>query len=298
MKRICVALVVLTILLTLTSIAAVFPGAVATDADLIVARNSATTTLNGAINNSVTTFVLTSGTLFGNNMVVTIDSERIFCTTLSTATFSGCTRHYDGSTAASHSNGATVSGFIAAAHHNVLKDEIKAIESILLGNAPASGITALIIRGGPSQSTTNLVRFQENSDTYQGGVDPTTGFWTGLLAKRKVGLTPTSGQGFIASSDSQFVWRSADSLDTGSIDTGFARNAAGIVEVNNGTAGTYRDLKLRTLKRSVLTVSTLPGSPADGDTVWVSDSADGSCTTGSGSIRVQCIYNGTAWIAH
>jgi hypothetical protein len=27
------------------------------------------------------------------------------------------------------------------------------------------------------------------------------------------------------------------------IDTGFYRNTAGVVEVNNGTAGTYRDLK-------------------------------------------------------
>jgi hypothetical protein len=32
----------------------------------------------------------------------------------------------------------------------------------------------------------------------------------------------------------------------GTFDTGFARNAAGIVEVNNGTAGTFRDLVLRT----------------------------------------------------
>lgn len=33
----------------------------------------------------------------------------------------------------------------------------------------------------------------------------------------------------------------------GNLDSAFARNAAGVIEINNGTAGTFRDLKLRTL---------------------------------------------------
>lgn len=40
------------------------------------------------------------------------------------------------------------------------------------------------------------------------------------------------------------------------LDTGLARNAAGVVEINNGTAGTLRDLKLRDLYFPALAFST------------------------------------------
>lgn len=43
-----------------------------------------------------------------------------------------------------------------------------------------------------------------------------------------------------------FGWASGGA-DSTNIDTAFARNAAGIVEINNGSAGTFRDLSLRNL---------------------------------------------------
>jgi hypothetical protein len=46
--------------------------------------------------------------------------------------------------------------------------------------------------------------------------------------------------------DTLFGW-SSGSPESTSLDTALYRNAAGIIEVNNGTAGTYRDLLLRTL---------------------------------------------------
>jgi hypothetical protein len=42
-----------------------------------------------------------------------------------------------------------------------------------------------------------------------------------------------------------FAWTTGASANTTALDTGLARNAAGVLEVNNGTAGTFRDLKLR-----------------------------------------------------
>lgn len=42
-----------------------------------------------------------------------------------------------------------------------------------------------------------------------------------------------------------YGWVSSATDSTGAKDTGLARNAAGIVEVNNGTPGTLRDLTLR-----------------------------------------------------
>ena len=47
-----------------------------------------------------------------------------------------------------------------------------------------------------------------------------------------------------------FSWRSTARSDTGANDTGLSRNAAGVLEINNGTAGTFRDLKLRNLTAS------------------------------------------------
>lgn len=89
------------------------------------------------------------------------------------------------------------------------------------------------------------------------------------------------------------------------IDTGIARNAAGVVEINNGTAGTFRDLKLRDLTASGLmcagtyTVGTLPSASANTyKFATVSDSSVttfGSTVAGGGTSKVQVYSNGTNW---
>jgi len=58
--------------------------------------------------------------------------------------------------------------------------------------------------------------------------------------------------------DADFTWDKTNNIlkiatagmfawPTGTVDTALARNAAGVVEVNNGTAGQYRDLRARTI---------------------------------------------------
>jgi hypothetical protein len=74
------------------------------------AANATTTTLNGAINDTTTTIVLTNATNFpssGTNFVK-IGSEEISYTNISGNTLTGVTRGVRNTTAASHSNGATV----------------------------------------------------------------------------------------------------------------------------------------------------------------------------------------------
>ena len=73
--------------------------------------NPQTTTLNGAINDSTTTIVLTSSTNFpstGTNHVL-IGTEEISYTGISGNTLTGVTRGVRNTTAASHSDGATIS---------------------------------------------------------------------------------------------------------------------------------------------------------------------------------------------
>ena len=69
-----------------------------------------TTTLNdsGGISDSDTTIVLTDGTGFADGDTIFIGSELITIGTVSTHTLSSCTRGVSGTTAAAHSDGATV----------------------------------------------------------------------------------------------------------------------------------------------------------------------------------------------
>ena len=77
--------------------------------------NTSQTTLNGAIDSSTTTVVVTSATGFPSvNFRILIDSELMLVTNVSTNTFT-VTRHVESTSAASHSDGATVTHVLTAA---------------------------------------------------------------------------------------------------------------------------------------------------------------------------------------
>ena len=142
---------------------AAFPAATATDTTLLVATNNAQTTLNGAINASVTSIVLTSATRFVTPMAITIDSEVLRCTSHVTTTYT-CTRGFAGSTAASHANGAKVQGLLIDWHHNQLSAELVAIEASLANIATPGGVLFGGSAGTPAQDAGN---FFWNSSTHR-----------------------------------------------------------------------------------------------------------------------------------
>jgi hypothetical protein len=145
-----------------------YPGALSTNANLYIAVNGLQTTLAVACTSGDTTLTLTSTTGFPTTGLVTIDNtEVVSYTGIAGATITGCTRGADGTTAASHPIGVTVGLTVVAAHHNLLKDEVIAIETSLganLSNVQAAGnyITALTsdvsaIGPGSVTSTVNSV---------------------------------------------------------------------------------------------------------------------------------------------
>jgi hypothetical protein len=69
---------------------------------------SATTTLNGTITSSATSIVLTSAASFAASGTIVIDTESITYSGKSTNTLTGCVRGANGTTAAAHTSGATV----------------------------------------------------------------------------------------------------------------------------------------------------------------------------------------------
>lgn len=66
------------------------------------------TTLDGALDDSTTTVILTDGTNFAEGDVIVVDKEPILLGTKSTHTFSGCTRAYGQGAPAAHADLATV----------------------------------------------------------------------------------------------------------------------------------------------------------------------------------------------
>lgn len=88
--------------------------------------------------------------------------------------------------------------------------------------------------------------FTNGSGTFVGRTNLGTKYQF-VVADGVAGLRQASG--------SNLAWNSATTLDSGSIDTGLNRNAAGVIEANNGTAGTYREIKIR----SAIIGGTVPG---------------------------------------
>jgi hypothetical protein len=143
---------------------AVFPGAVAADVDLLVAKDSAWSTLNGNINASTLTVVVVAGSHFAYPSVAIINSEMLKVCSISSNTLTICTggRGFAGTTPAAHSSGALVQDFITAKHHNLTAAEVKAIETALgasLANVYHPGGTDVQIPDGGTGASTKAAAF-------------------------------------------------------------------------------------------------------------------------------------------
>jgi hypothetical protein len=97
--------------------------------------------------------------------------------------------------------------------------------------------------------------------------------------------TNVSAIGYISRSSSAIGW--AATTPDGSYDTALSRNAAGVVEINNGTAGTYRDLQLRTLNgtgaTTMLSGTAIPAGGTAGSGYMFSSTANFGTFFGSGA---------------
>jgi len=115
-----------------------YPSTQNTDDNLYIAVNNLSTVLtDDPLSDSATTVNVSDASSFPSVGIITIDLEAIHYTGKTATSFTGCTRGFDGTTAASHLVNATVFHDIPAAHHNVLKDEIKAISDDLRAVAAA-----------------------------------------------------------------------------------------------------------------------------------------------------------------
>jgi hypothetical protein len=117
-------------------------------------KSLATTTLNGGINNSTTTVVVTTGSVFPSigNFRILIDSEIMLCTARSSNTLT-VTRAQEGTSAASHSDLATVTLPLTA--DSIIQSQTDLSPSIgALASVPSAAKNGLIYLANDSQMFT------------------------------------------------------------------------------------------------------------------------------------------------
>jgi hypothetical protein len=109
-----------------------FPGAVASDNDLMVAKDNAFSTLSGTILSSDTTIGFSSVSAFTVPCLIAIENEIVFAQgPVVSSTITNCTRGFGGTTAAGHTSGVVGFNYVFAYQINQLAAEIKAVETAL-----------------------------------------------------------------------------------------------------------------------------------------------------------------------
>jgi hypothetical protein len=185
-----------------------FPTSVSTDANLFVAVNGLQTTLASPATNSDTTLTLVSTTGFPATGYVTVDNnEVVLYSGVSGAQLTGCTRGADGTTALSHSTGVTVGLTVVAAHHNLLKDEVKAIEGAL----------------GASFAKGNLTDAGTDGITVTGGTAAVIGSGTSLSQH----VSDSTHNGYLSSTDWSTFNGKQNTLTTGNVSAGSSKISIG-----------------------------------------------------------------------
>lgn len=117
-----------------------------------------------------------------------------------------------------------------------------------------------------------------------------------------------AGEGFVASvtamkfpSSYNVGWNSAGDPNSAAADAAIGRNAAGVLEVNNGSSGTYRDLLARQVRTDPVAVASLQTCNA-GNKGARSFVTDANATTflstvaAGGANNVPVVCNGTNWV--
>jgi len=107
--------------------------------------------------------------------------------------------------------------------------------------------------------------------------------------------------GFKLAAANYYGWVSDTDPVGSAADTALFRNAAGIVEVNNGTAGTFRDIVVRNVRTPGVTVASLPSAVTAGDGArgFVTDATATtflSTVAGGGANKVPVVSDGTNWL--
>ena len=167
----------------------------------------------------------------------------------------------------------------------------------LYDQTATTGSTLIKFRSGAGQSGPLAIFYDTGNNPVlrlgtNGEVETLTGGGTTYA-------TQTTGNKYSVNSSGLLQFSSSSqAYDTK--DTGIGRNAAGVLEVNNGTLGTLRDVYARAFRAEANTVGSLPAAAAGnaGQIQYVTDAnatTIGSTVAAGGSNKVLVWSNGSAW---
>ena len=156
-----------------------------------------------------------------------------------------------------------------------------------------TGSTLAVIQAGQGQSG-NLLSIRNNAGAELASISSGGNIVSSaLIASQEYfdttsiaaigGSSGSAWGGVMLGSAGKVRFRDTASVFGGTADTGLARNAAGILEINNGTAGTYRDLRVR----SIFITQSTPAASSDTCTagaLWADATYIYACTA-SGTIK-------------
>jgi hypothetical protein len=250
-----------------------FPAAYDDLDSLIRAANGAQTQINmaGGLSAAATTLTVLSTSAFAASGTLSIDSEILAYTGTTATTFTGLSRGIDGTAAAAHAQAATVSGYIAAIHHNVIAQALVAIEQV-------AGVLAAV--GGAAAGGGH---FTATVDYYGGGtwyarfdaINRIFGFVNGGLFScySDAGVTVTAQ---ISAADGHAIFQGPISIGAGAGITGYSDAArttpAWVLGSPAGLSGFYG---LTVLGSASATTYTLVGN-ATGTDVYLNRPTGGS----------------------
>lgn len=124
--------------------------------------SNVSTTLNGSINSSANIIVVTSTTGFLNHGYLQVDNEYVYYTGKSSTQFNGVTRGTNGTTAASHSSGATIFQAFSG-----LTDA----QLVCQGSSNSFVQLALKNTNAGSSASTDMILYASNGDNNSGWID-------------------------------------------------------------------------------------------------------------------------------
>jgi len=113
----------------------------------------------------------------------------------------------------------------------------------------STGATLFVVRGGAADgSATPLIQVKGNDGTVKAGVTAIGLIFAGgtSYSSSQVNLAGSLGAVELASTR-KIAWSNSSTNPDGTADLALSRNGAGVLEVNSGAAGTYRDLIVRAL---------------------------------------------------
>lgn len=175
-----------------------------------------------------------------------------------------------------------------------------------------AGSTLAVIQAGAAQSTNPLALFKNNAGTTlitvssdgaiygPGSVYYMTaaGYFAGAQWGDNNSQAAINSSGVTVYQSGLYKFTNGISFSS-TVDLALARNAAGVLEINNGTAGTLRDLYLRRERFEAVAVTNLPAAASWPGTVqYVTDAnatTIGSVVAAGGSNKVLVWSNGTDW---